>query len=108
MGRRESALEAWACSWARFRGIVVAKLTEVAGIPDRIFFVPGSSPIIIEFKKTGKRGEGLQLETQPWYQMALKKAGYRVFYCDTKEEFREIMKEYKECRVPSKTKRLKP
>jgi hypothetical protein len=103
MARRESALEQWACSWARFRGIVAAKLSEVDGIPDRIFFVPGGSPVIVEFKKVGKKGKGLQGATQPWYRAALLAAGYRTYHCDTKDEFREIMKEYKECRINEKT-----
>lgn len=85
-------------AWARFRGIVVAKLSEVDGIPDRIFFVPGGAPIIVEFKRQGKLGKGLQEDTQPWYVAALNKAGYRAYYCDTKDQFREIMEEYKECR----------
>lgn len=100
VGRRESVLEAWAVNkWARPRGIVVAKLSEVAGIPDRIFFVPGGKPIIIEFKKEGKTGKNLQEYTQPWYLKTLIAAGYRAYTCDTKEQFLEIMKRYDKCRM---------
>ncbi len=98
MPRLESSLESWACAWARFRGIVVAKLTQCNGIPDRIFFVPGGTPIIIEFKRLGKRGKKLQEATQPWYVEELKRNGYWAYFCETKEQFREIMKEYEKCR----------
>lgn len=96
--RRESALEQWAVAWARFRGIIAAKLKEVDGIPDRIFFVPGGRPIVIEFKRSGSTGRKRQVETQPWYKEALTKAGYRVYTCDTKEQFSVIMKDYALCR----------
>lgn len=93
MARRESALESWAVAWARFRSIVVAKLTEVAGIPDRIFFMPAGVPVLIEFKRLGKVGKGLQADTQPWYRKKLLSQGYRVYQCDSKEQFKRIMKE---------------
>ena len=99
MGRRESALEAWCVKWARIRGIIVAKLTQVDGIPDRIFFVLGGSPVIIEFKKKGKLGKGLQEHTQPWYLKTLLAAGYRTYICDTKKQFLEIMKRYEKCQM---------
>lgn len=100
---REGPLEAWAVSYARFRGIVVAKLKECDGIPDRIFFMPGGHPIVVEFKQQGKRGKDLQAETQPWYIKTLAAAGYTVCYCETKDQFRELMKRH-EC---SKTRKLK-
>jgi hypothetical protein len=89
--RRESALETRAVAWARFRLIIVAKMTGVDGIPDRIFFVPGGIPVIIEFKKKGKRGKKLQEKTQPWYVAELLKAGYKTYFCETWEQFLEIM-----------------
>lgn len=99
MARLESALESWAVRWARFRGIVAPKLTEVDGIPDRIFFVPGGVPIVVEFKRLGKKGSGLQSETQPWYLKTLLAAGYEVHHCDTKAQFRAIMKRFEKCRM---------
>lgn len=85
--RRESVLESFACKWARIRDIVVAKMTEVVGIPDRIFFVPGGKPIIIEFKAEDE----VPREAQAWYIETMKTAGYRVFHCDTKEKFLKLM-----------------
>jgi hypothetical protein len=98
VAKRESALEAWAVAWARFRGMVVAKLTGLDGVPDRIFFAPGGRPVIVEFKRVGKHGKRLQAETQPWYLATLTAAGYRVFVVDTKEQFLEVM----ECRNEGK------
>jgi hypothetical protein len=90
MGRRESPLEATAVKWARARNIVVAKLTEVVGIPDRIFFVPGGRPVVIEFKAAKKKPAALQA----YYLETLKAAGYYAAYCDTKEKFLALMETY--------------
>ncbi len=85
--------------WARTRGIVVAKLTQVDGIPDRIFFVPGGSPVIVEFKAPSVHGRALQALTQPWYAATLIAAGYVVQQCDSRAQFLEVMKEYEQCRI---------
>ena len=85
--RRESTLEARAVKWARSNGIVVAKLKECSGMPDRIFFTP-NKPLIIEFKKHGEKPE----ELQSWYLTTLMKAGYKVGWCDTWEGFIEAMR----------------
>lgn len=97
--RSESALESKCVKWARSRGIVVAKLKELDGIPDRIFFVPGGAPVVGEFKKEGKTGEGLQEFTQPWYLAKLKHEGYNVHHWDSEEEFLQTMKRYEKCRA---------
>ena len=88
--RRESALERKAVKYARSRGVVVAKLTRLDGVPDRIFFVPGGKPLIIEFKARGEKPG----EAQSWYLQKLKEDGYRVAWCDTKEKFLELMEKY--------------
>jgi hypothetical protein len=93
MRSRESPLEAWCVAWARFRGVVVVKMTGCDGIPDRIFFVPGGSPVIGEFKAKGKKGGGLQKATQPWYLDKLRADGYEAYCWDTKEAFLAVMKE---------------
>jgi hypothetical protein len=87
-GRRETVLESRAVKWARTRGIVVAKLTECAGIPDRIFFLP-KRPLIVEFKKRSEEPE----ELQNWYLDKLLKDGYTVGWCDEWEGFLHIMKQ---------------
>jgi hypothetical protein len=83
--RRESALESKAVKYARSRGVVVAKLTQLDGVPDRIFFVPGGRPLIIEFKARGEKPE----ELQAWYLQNLKEDGYRAVFVDTWEKFLE-------------------
>jgi hypothetical protein len=88
--RRESALERKAVKYARSRGVVVAKLTRLDGVPDRIFFVPGGKPLIIEFKARGEKPG----EAQSWYLQKLKEDGYRVAWCDTKEKFLVLMEKF--------------
>lgn len=90
--RRESPTEAWCVSWSRSMGIVTAKMTGCNGIPDRVFFLPGGSPLIGEFKAKGKKGEKLQKATQPWYLEKLRADGYDVHLWETKEAFLEAMK----------------
>lgn len=92
MGRLESPLEAWCVKWARAREIIVAKLTQVDGIPDRVFFLPGGRPLVVEFKGRKKRGKGLQEKTQPWYVAKLRQDGYEAHCCDTKEQFLGLMR----------------
>jgi len=64
----------------------VAKLTECAGVPDRIFFVPGGRALIIEFKHRGEVPE----ELQEWYLTKLLADGYTVGWCDSREGFLAI------------------
>ena len=79
---------------ARWRGIVVAKMTECDGIPDRIFFVPGGECIAIEFKEEGEEGKNKQAVTQPWYLSKLKELGYKAYRIDTREGFPKLMEPY--------------
>jgi hypothetical protein len=92
MGRRESPLEARAVRWARWRGIVTAKLTGCDGIPDRVFFVPGGRPVVGEFKAEGAGSHGTRATTQPWYLEKLRADGYDAHKWDTWEKFIEAMK----------------
>jgi hypothetical protein len=88
VGRRESPLEARCVKWARWKGAVVAKLTGCAGVPDRIFFLPGGAALIVEFKAEDEAPE----ELQSWYLKTLRKHGFTVAHCDTWEGFQEIWK----------------
>ena len=92
--KRESALESRAVKWARARRIVVAKLTECAGVPDRIFFLPEwrtrrGRPLIIEFKRRGEKPE----ELQEWYLAKLLEDGFDVGWVDDFDAFIAAMKE---------------
>ncbi len=100
--QHETALEQWCVKWARSRGIVVAKLKECDGIPDRIFFVPGGLPVIGEFKAEGRRGRNLQERTQPWYLEKLTADGYSAHCWDTRKAFLYTMAAYEGCRIASK------
>jgi hypothetical protein len=88
--RRESALESKAVKYARSRGVVVAKLTQLDGVPDRIFFTPGGRPLIIEFKARGEKPG----ELQQWYLQKLKEDGYRAVFVDTWEKFLVLMEKF--------------
>ena len=99
-GRRESALEAWCVKTARLRGIVTAKMTLCDGIPDRIFFIAGGSPLIVEFKAAGLAPE----ELQNWYLKTLTAAGYKAVHCDTKEKFIELLEA---CACPAERSKMR-
>jgi hypothetical protein len=86
---RESALEAWCVKWARDHGVQVGKLTECVGLPDRIFFVPGGKPCIVEFKDPG--GKGTPSSAQEWHVAKLVEQGYAATFCDSKNDFMAMM-----------------
>lgn len=88
-GSRESALESWCCRWARARGIVVSKLTDPTGVCDRVFWLPGGRPWLVEFKD-GPTAPG-RAALQGWYREKLARDGYEVDVVSTKERFLEVM-----------------
>jgi hypothetical protein len=79
-------------AWARERDVQVAKLTELVGIPDRIFFTPRAKggPDIPEFKRPD--GKGTRSPAQDWHVTHLKEMGYVTWFCDSFEEFVVMMK----------------
>ncbi len=85
--RRESALERWAVQWARSHEIVVCKLDNPVGIPDRVFFLPGGCPVLIEFKDTA----GNLSDVQKFYQNKFDKMHYIVGIVRSKEEFLKLV-----------------
>ena len=50
--------------------------------PDRLFYATGGVPLLIEFKRKGKKPEPLQQHTID----KLRRAGYAVASCDTRAE----------------------
>ena len=88
--RRESSLEAWCVKWARDRGVQVSKNTELVGIPDRTFWVPGGKPLVPEFKDPGGGGEASP--AQLWHMAKLREIGYDAPLVDSKEKFLELMR----------------
>ena len=88
---RESVLEAQCVKWARVRGIQVSKNTELVGIPDRTFWVPGGRPLVPEFKRPDDKGE--PSPAQIWHMKKLREIGYDAPLFSSKEEFLTAMAE---------------
>lgn len=82
--RPESSIERSVCDKAYtdlgVRNIKINTTSE-SGYPDRMFFIPGGLPFLIEFKKPGKRLEKKQSHVHD----QLKADGYDVEWHDTKD-----------------------
>ena len=77
----ESVIERDSCEWiAKELGVHSVKFNTTGsdtGYPDRIFWIPGGQPLLIEFKKPGG-----QLSAKQKYQIErLEKLGYNVKVC---------------------------
>ena len=87
---RESKLERWAVARARNKGWVVSKVTDPTGFPDRVFWVPGGRPLIVEFKDVrGNTSKG-RAELQAYYRGKLQDDGYQTAVVSTKEEWFDL------------------
>lgn len=80
----ESVVEGAVCRWADMNGIRHLKLNGSGNrsYPDRLFFIPGGRPVLIEFKKQGKEPEPLQ----GFVIEALREINYEVYWTDDKDE----------------------
>ena len=87
---KEAPIERWCCQWARAHGIITSKLRDPTGIPDHLFWVPGGAPVVIEFKRPGKKPTPLQTH----YLVQLLELGYRAYWVDDKETFLSIMENH--------------
>jgi hypothetical protein len=78
--RLESHTEHKVCQWADAAKIEHLKLNVQGkrGFPDRIFFIPGGHPLLIEFKRAGEKTRALQ----DYRHAKLRAAGYRVVVAD--------------------------
>lgn len=77
MQRSESKIEQRACELVKQHlGIKGSKLTVTGdtAFPDRIFWIPGGKPLLIEFKKPGEEPRPKQLYNHEW----LRNLGYKV------------------------------
>jgi len=77
MQRSESKIEQRACELIKKHlGIKGSKLTVIGdtAFPDRIFWIPGGKPLLIEFKRPGEAPRPKQLHNHTW----LKNLGYEV------------------------------
>lgn len=80
----ETQIEQQACRQILLKhGIKSIKLTptQATGYPDRLFFIPGGKPLLIEFKRPGEAPRPKQRHIIQW----LKKLGYQVAVCDSVE-----------------------
>lgn len=85
--RTESRLEAWCVRRARVAGVLVSKLTDPTGAPDRVFWVAGGRPLLVEFKDPG--GESTPLQRH--YQEELARRGYKTAVVRARETFLRLM-----------------
>ena len=76
----ERSVERRVKQYADAHGILNCKFTAMgsAGWPDRIFWLAGGRPLLLELKRKGERPTPLQLHRME----QLKKLGYRVFWTD--------------------------
>jgi hypothetical protein len=74
----ESYIERRTCDLALELGVDNTKLQKATGYPDRIFWIPGGKPLLIEFKRPGEPPS----EIQDYVIDLLRKLGYQVEVCD--------------------------
>ena len=78
-------------SWAYTSlGITGSKLKIVGddGYPDRLFWIPGGRPLLIEFKRPGEEPRPKQV----YVHNMLRKLGYLVEVCDNVEDGKSIIR----------------
>ena len=80
----EVDIEGRVCAWADKHGVLHVKLNLQfrRGWPDRMFLIPGGCPLLIEFKRKGKKLEPLQAHVIG----KLKRLGYDVHWTSKAEE----------------------
>lgn len=85
----ESGIESDAREYAILRGWWVCKFAPIGqtGVPDRIFIRRGRV-IFIEFKKNGEEPTIKQLKKHE----EMRRYGAEVFWCDSLEQAKEILK----------------
>ena len=99
----ESVLEYEACFWiSQELGVINTKFntTSDTGYPDRIFWVPGGKPVLIEFKRPGGK-----VSPKQKYQIdRLRKLGYRVEVCsNAKDAFKAVKEELEAAQVSGRS-----
>lgn len=88
-------------NWARERGLLALKLNTIGnrGYPDRIFFILGGRPLLIELKRKGAKPTKLQL----YVHQQLRRLGYDVQVHDNPEDAkRAVTAAVEAAQVPAK------
>lgn len=83
----ESYIERRTCELALELGVDNTKLQKATGYPDRIFWVPGGKPVLIEFKRPGEEPS----EIQEYIGDLLRRLGYQVEVCDNVDDAIKII-----------------
>lgn len=86
-------------------GVVGSKLKiqGSAGYPDRIFWLPGGKPLLIEFKMPGEKPRPIQLEIHK----KLKKLGYNVQVHDNEiDAFQAVIDAVDTSQLSKKSKKI--
>lgn len=96
----ESKIEQHACELAwKHLGIIGSKLVTPGdtGYPDRIFWIPGGRPLLIEFKRPGEEPR----PKQEYIQNQLRKLGYQVEVHDNAiRAFQSVINAVESSRLP--------
>jgi hypothetical protein len=86
----ESQIERAACEKIRDKlGITCIKLVTpgATGYPDRLFWIPGGKPLLIEFKRPGEPPDPIQIHIHA----QLRDLGYYVIVCDSVESAMHVV-----------------
>lgn len=89
----ESTIERKVVAWAKKQGIFTTKLASPGNrsLPDRIFWLPGGKPLLIEFKRPAGKVTVLQAAMHD----TLRRLGYLVLVLDdATEAIVKIVEEY--------------
>jgi hypothetical protein len=74
----ESYIERRVCDLALELGVRNTKLQKATGYPDRIFWIPGGKPLLIEFKRPGEKPSEIQYHIHDIFRQL----GYHIEVCD--------------------------
>ena len=106
MQRSESKIEQCACELIKKHlGIKGSKLTVIGdtAFPDRIFWIPGGKPLLIEFKRPGEAPRPKQLHNHAW----LRRLGYDVQVHDNEAQaFQAVVDLVEEKQLSDEGKRI--
>lgn len=100
MKKLERTIEAAVLRWAKKQKLEHLKLNTMGrrSMPDRLFWVPGGKPVLIELKRPGFEPTKLQMNTMK----KLKGLGYDVIWTDSAETAIEYLRRAMDAQTGSK------
>jgi len=84
----ERDVERKVVAWCKEKGIHQTKLMNMPGYPDRIFWVKGGKPVLIEFKRPGG---GVVSPLQTFIHKQLSVLGYSIHIVSDADEAKKIL-----------------